>query len=440
MVSRKVALEILNEILTGWQLRPAQNNTITGVNLSGVQQSDLERMFKVLLQRWSSTNGGRVDSRPDPDNASLNRFDLHFQDGPHWEIREQQNLVNHRTRPDFYATRVDAAGTAPVAIYLDGWEWHGKNLERVNHDALRRQGVRLGGTSVWVLTHPDVKGALDAVNKESKMGPVTPLSNPVRHDTANAAIGQRGGKHSAFEAVRLGAFDQLMAFLADPEPLAWNQLAQAMVLSSGKGGVAIPVADAKAALTAAATGQAQAPADYETGTTALVWSSLSGQEGTTILVRDQDTVKNAVLSYDMSIETERSRWSDWLHLGNIVQYLGDGGIITTTTAFSEDPLSQGAPEESRIEVTTDELLVDVVDGEALTLAAAAVNAGWTDVTVGFESGDDLDTPIEVAWPVSRVGILPTGVQRPITLEEWDLREPSAWTTEELLKALEQGGR
>ena len=55
-VSRGVALEILEEILTGWQLKPAEDGTITGVNLSGVHQSELERMFKVLLQRWSTAN------------------------------------------------------------------------------------------------------------------------------------------------------------------------------------------------------------------------------------------------------------------------------------------------------------------------------------------------------------------------------------------------
>jgi hypothetical protein len=55
--------------------------------------------------------------------------------------------------------------------------------------------------------------------------------------------------------------------------------------------------------------------------------------------------------------------------------------------------------------------------------------------IGMEAGDDINTPIEVAWTAARVGILPTGVERPSTLSDWDLREPSEWTTEELLDAL-----
>jgi hypothetical protein len=143
----------------------------------------------------------------------------------------------------------------------------------------------------------------------------------------------------------------------------------------------------------------------------------------------------AVLAYDTSNETERNRWSDWLHLGNLVQYLGDHAIITTTSTY--DPDSSSSTETPKIEVfaSTSELLEDVVDTAAKDLAAAAVEAGWRDLMIGMEAGDDINTPIEVAWTAARVGILPTGVERPSTLSDWDLREPSEWTTEELLDAL-----
>ena len=438
LVSRKVALEILEEILDRWQLTPAEHGTITGVNLSGVHQSELERMFKVLMQRWSETNAARVTSRPDPDNASLTRFDLRFQSGPQWEIREQQNLVNHGTKPDFYATRVDATGTAPVAIYLDGWEWHGKDLDRVDQDSLRRESVRSGGTSVWALTYPDVKGALAAVSQGSTMTAVTPLSNAVRHQAARGAKLIRGSDHAVFNALNLGAFDQLMVFLAHPDPNVWSELAQAAALSAGSSGAAIPVVDLANAVTAAATGAHQTLAGNETGRVAMVWASQSDQGAMTALEREGDSLPTLVLSYDTSIDTDRSRWSDWLHLGNILQHLGGHAIITTTSTYSKEPSGLPLVVEAAVESTASELLGDVVDAEALELAVAAVNAGWRDLVVGSGAGDDIDTPIEVAWPAARVGILPTGVARPSTLGDWDLREPSAWTKEELLEALRRG--
>jgi hypothetical protein len=438
LVSRKVALEILEEILTRWQLKPAEHGTITGVNLSGVRQSELERMFKVLLQRWSETNAARVTSRPDSDNASLTRFDLRFQDGPQWEIREQQNLVNHGTKPDFYATRVDVVGIAPVAIYLDGWEWHGKDLDRVDHDAERRGSVRSGGTSVWVLTYPDVKGALDAVSQGSTMAAATPLSNAVRHKAAGGAKQLPGSDEVVCKALNLGAFDQLMVFLAHPDPNTWRELAQATALSAGSGGAVTPVEDLANAVAAAASGAQPTPAGHETGSAAMVWASQNGQEGLTILEREGDPLPTTVLSYDTSIETDRSRWSDWLHLGNILQHLGGHAIITTTSAYSAEPSGPPSAVEAVAEPMAFELLGDVVDAEVLELAVAAVNAGWRDLVVGFGAGDDIDTPIEVAWPAAGVGILPTGVARPSTLGDWDLRAPSEWTKEELVEALRRG--
>ena len=92
---------------------------------------------------------------------------------------------------------------------------------------------------------------------------------------------------------------------------------------------------------------------------------------------------------------------------------------------------------TKVEVTaaSSEVLEDVVDSAAKELAAAAVEAGWGDLVVGMEAGDDLNTPIEVAWTAARVGILPSGVGRPAALTDWELREPSEWTVEELLEAL-----
>jgi hypothetical protein len=182
LVSREVALDVLDEILTGWQLKPAEDGTITGVNLSTVRQSELERMFKALLHRWGTDGPARVTAKPDPDHAALTRFDIRFQDGPHWELREQVNLVNHGTRPDFYATRVDAAGTTPVAIYLDGWEYHGNNPDQVDLDSTRRSSVRAGGTVVWALTWQDVKAALTAASQGSTVPATVPLANPIRHN------------------------------------------------------------------------------------------------------------------------------------------------------------------------------------------------------------------------------------------------------------------
>ena len=181
-VSRTIALELLDEILADWKLVQAPHGTITGVNLSPVVQSELERMFKVLLQRWGERGDVRVTAHPDPDHAARTRFDVRFQDGPHWQIREQVNLANHHTKPDFYATRVDATGTPPVAIYLDGWAFH-QDPDQVDGDATKRASLRAAGTRVWTLTYSDVK-ACGGRRQRKRRCAVRPHPSPAPHAIA----------------------------------------------------------------------------------------------------------------------------------------------------------------------------------------------------------------------------------------------------------------
>ena len=175
-----------------------------------------------------------------PNQANCTRFDVRFHDGPHWEIREQVNLVHHATRPDFYATRIDTAGTAPVAIYLDGWEHHGFDPDQVDHDSARRASLRAAGTSVWTLTWHDVKAALTAASQGGTVTASLPLSNPVRHHARQGAEQAHGSPHGAFEALGAGTFKQLMMRLRHPDQDAWQALAMTTADRRWAGGLRGP--------------------------------------------------------------------------------------------------------------------------------------------------------------------------------------------------------
>ena len=295
--------------------------------------------------------------------------------------------------------------------------------------------MRGGGTSVWVLTYPDVKGALAAVANESAMAAITPLSSAVRHHAVQGAKQLRGEPHAAFDALDFGTFDQLMAYLANPDPLAWQQLAQMTALAAGASGTAFPVDDIQAAIQAAATGGSPTPAAHETDARIMAWSSQGGQKGVTALEKGDASTQGVVLVYDSSIDTDRGRWSDWLHLGNLLQYMGSSAVISTTSLYDAEPFVAPQPVENEPAVLLDELLVDVVDASVRALAAIAVKAGFTELEVGYETGDEMEAPIEVAWPAAKVGILVTGSNRPGGLEDWDLRDPTSWTEGALLEAL-----
>lgn len=438
LVSREVALDVLDEILTSWQLKPAEDGTITGVNLSAVRQSELERMFKALLHRWGADGPARVTAKPDPDHATLTRFDIRFQDGPHWELREQVNLVEHGTRPDFYATRVDASGTAPVAIYLDGWEYHGSDPDQVDLDSNRRSSVRSGGTAVWALTWHDVKSALTAAAQGGTVSATAPLANPVRHNAVHGAKQANGGDHPAFDALSRGAFDQLMIFLAHPDPTAWRHLAMTTALAAGGAGTSLPIPSAATAIDQAARHLPLTPANHDTGIAALTWTTLNDQLAATVLERGGPPLPTVVLSHDTGAHPDKARWTDWLHVGNLFQQLGDHAVITTTRTYTPGVLTASPPPQAGAATAAEGALADIFDPTALPLAEAAIAAGFDQLSIGHPSGDPDDTPIEVAWARRRVGILPTGGNRPSTLLDWDLRPADEWTVPDLLAALDGG--
>ena len=435
LVSREVALDMLEEILTGWSLKPADKRTITGVNLSTVRQSELERMFKTLLHRWSKEGPARVTATPDPNQAGCTRFDVRFHDGPHWEIREQVDLVHHATRPDFYATRIDNPRTAPVAIYLDGWEHHGADQDQVDHDSIRRASLRASGTSVWALTWHDVKAALTAASQDGTVPACLPLPNSIRNNARQGAEHAHGSPHETFEALSVGAFEQLVLRLRHPEPDPWQALAMTTALAAAKGAPPVAVFAVGDAIGQAAQHKPVSPAPHETGIAALAWTTSGGQPATTIIEQDA-AVTRAVLTLDTATEPDKGRWTEWLHMANVLQHLGDDAVISTTRSYAPAPQAPPIAVPAPKPADTD-LLTDVFDQAAIPLAEAAVAAGWSELVVGDSAQQDQDdTPIEVAWPSHKTGILPSGVSRPSSLVDWDLRTPDAWTVQELLDALE----
>ena len=436
-VSRKIALEILNELLLDWRLEPAPQGTITGVNLAPVEQSELERMFKVLLQRWTTPRDLRISSRPDPQNSMLTLFELRFNNGVHWEIREQVHLVHQNTRPDFYATRIDKQGTPPIAIYLDGWEYHGKNPEKVDSDAQKRFAVRLSGRDVWVLTYKDVKDALTSLNQSSEITTNPSLDGQMRQ-AIHKQMNLREDRKYLSDVISVSPFHQLLMYFEHPDRDAWRDFASLTALCAGRYSTIVFVNEVAQTVQQIASGIAAQTAANETNFKLVTWQTISGQSGSTLVERDGDLLPRVVLSYDTFNEANNLRWQDWLHVANILQYLGDHVIITTTNGYTPDDIHTIIEYPEVVDSQIDEVLLNVIDTHVRALATVAVERGWTNLEVGFSSEDTEDTPIEVAWPESKVGILASSGTRPKNLNHWDIRKPSDWNSDDLLAALEKG--
>jgi len=443
-VSRAHAIEILDEILANWKLVPADKHTITGINLSRVQQSELERMFKTLLHRWGASGAASVVAEPDPANPKYLRFTVRFENGPQWEIREQVKLPAHNTIPDFYATRTDTAGQAPVAIYLDGWEFHGMNAADTDRDAGIRDSLRSSGIRVWALTWTDVKAALSAIDNQTRVGPLALVSNKVRLAAKTTAVTQHGSDSDVFEALEFGAFDQMMHALREPDDAAWAMLMKMLSLQVVSGSEPIWFETAggglEAAIDALATGELPAGAPSRTDSACWTWSTSADQAVATVLTGAQERVFS-VVSYDSASAPEKNRWSDWLHLGNLLQYIGDDAVITTTRnhipgfiAGPEVSIESGSESETEVAASRPSL-EDTFDRGSKDLANAMFDAGFGDFEVGVSAEDSDDTPIEILWRSAKVGIVVPGGNVPSMGDGWQIRPSDEWSNESLLAAL-----
>ena len=438
MVSRQHALDILDEILRDWKLEPAPNNTITGINLSKVRQSELERMFKVLLHRWAAANSATVTSSPDPSNAQYTRFILRFASGTEWSIREQVNLPQHHTIPDFYAERLDRPGTAAVAIYLDGWEFHGADPTDTDDDAVKRHAVRSSGTRVWTFIYDDVDVALKAGASGGATAPITPLPNPVRYGIAQqvkARVGEAAGIHQLADR---GAIDQLMLALESPDAGHWRQAAEVVAAAAAMNLTPLWVDDANLVIDQLAQHEDPPASQFETNTAIVEWTSLHGLDAATVFDRSSGaSLVGAVVSLDTELPADKARWADWHHLANILQYLDAAGVITTTRTYISEPFELTVP-VTPTPTNTAVDLDDIFDPVALTLTQAAVDNGFTEIVIGDSAGDPDDTPIEAHWPAAKIGIVAEGVSAPDLGDGWDIRPSDKWTLAELLDALNTG--
>ena len=436
LVSRARALAILDEILNDWKLDPAPDGTITGINLSTVKQSELERMFKSLLHRWGASGNALVAAGPDPVNPSYVRFTVSFDDGTQWELREQVSLDQHATIPDFYATRMDKAGEPPVAIYLDGWEFHGANADDTDHDAPRRASLRAADIKVWVLTWDDVKAALSSIDSTTALGPSLPVSNVVRAKTREGSVARYGAESPVFETINMGTFDQLMNSLRYPDKKAWKAMATILSVQLGQGSEPIWVANASASIDAICLGSEPVAGDPSDQIACLGWQLNAGQSGATILDRNADRAYCA-LSYNTAGDSDKNRWASWLHLGNVIQYLDDCAVITTTRTYSPG-FSAETTTVFEPEATDDEGIDfdDIFDEKAKEFALVMHKEGFGGFEIGLGAGDADDTPIEVLWRDRKVGILAKGSVIPALGDGWNLRTSDEWTLETLRAALQ----
>ena len=460
LVSRELALELLDDLLGHWE-PDTSIDTVAAIDIAKVEESELERRFKVALQDWAARTDG-VTMLPVPGKGGHDAFELRLSVGDdfrRYRIDEQEGLsTSPSTQPDYLIRRVDAPGR-DIAVYLDGYQFHASTeVNNLAADAEKRAGVRVSGRLVLNLTWADVVGFHEAVVAEiPKVPPARPLLSGTALLRAKELHVARSGAID-FVTVDKNPFSLLIDYLMRPSDDDWQRLALSAIGGFAAGEGLHPVGAEAISETVRAFAHGEECSWSTTEASAAVAArgvTLRGMPlGVMLGAGDPNaerwTAFAVIPDDDMSLlsDEHRERWRDWLQWANVLQFLGPmdsertAWISTTSLAESgglEDvwvatlsrpgPAPVGKPSAGLTDAVQEQL-EEILDADVRAFVEQAALAG----APAFAVGDEVDgVPVEVAWPDQRVGVMIPGDDRHVA--GWDLRPVEQWTLDALLERL-----
>ncbi|MEU8329339.1 DEAD/DEAH box helicase [Micromonospora sp. NPDC048839] len=498
LMSRDEALGMLDKLLDTWDVE--EGTRTDEISLIHQVESELEMRFltKLLALGETPNSGLRIDRRTDHDGARI--ADLRFvrdngQSVTHWQMKLQNTVRG--TRPDVHFKRLDAP-SPEVAVYLDGFKYHASSqYNRLADDAEKRARLRAHGYLVFAATWDDVKtwGGTDGQGRWTPYGGVS--KQAAREKYRQFLPG--ADPDELEETIWVNPIEQLMRFLADPEPTRWQRRAEATLAgmlkqarentATDSGGVGerllaalrgepLPGPNARHIMIARARDNADCPVTVVVDGRSKplpTWSAL------TVL----DDLPAAVAGTG-----HKDRWAAWLAWGNVIQFLGNGGgdagQLAVSTLGTFEPASMAVTEGTGLVLAQRALPLDEETATWLGVVAQPAAAEpetldkaspWLDVlryldpdektldqlvqqlarqdlpapVVGYELGDQ-GWPAELAWPDRRIAIVLTGPSDDPETEDrdrayaaagWHARTAREWSIDELaaqIKATTGGER
>lgn len=422
-VSRRTATRLLTEIV-GHQgaLKPIKTIGDVVANNS-LFDSELERRFVEALRRKATDSSPRFEVKEEIVRGKPGYFVKAAEKV--WRLEPQVELgpdkgVTTPCKPDFVLWPDTASGYLPIAVFLDGWQFH---KDRIGDDIAKRMAVaRSGRFSVWSLTYDDIAAFLEPGHN----APETPWASALLRGQEQAIP-----MYQRFEVAELRsfhiqtAFEQLRARLVGVDDQQVKRLGIVLALRVG--------ADEYRAgdftgLKSSPAGEALAnlpvflwPANPDLG---RCWSSAGDQFQMAVQiskadlhslpgnVTDHSLQPCVVLRWadkqDVAEEDRRRLWQQWWHAMNLLMPLNNtwavADIECTIDALAKSPVYQASagmtPEWEEAAACAD----PEVQGLLTTLFAD----GLTAPIVGYELIDSSGCVVaeaELAWPAKKVVVL-----------------------------------
>ena len=445
-ISRDTAIRMIREVLSVWSDLQTQNS-IGDVDISQIEESELELRFVSWLQEKVQGAGGQFQSAP-VQQGKLGYL-IRLEDIT-WEIEPQVNLdsgysVTEPARADFLLRQTSGPGTMskPIALFLDGWKHH---RERVATDVRQRMSIRDSGRLwVWSLTWEDLETEAQW-ETQTRWDPFSVL------DASSLPSQGNETRDLLFATRRSTSAELLFHFLQHPKSETWSAVAgqlSLLVLSHH------PI-KSEELLERIDTTHSIARA-YSDGMPVRSHFGLAVHEETFLAIGVAESDLNPMYEFGLrpfiylhenqrDEQQRRFQWAGTLRLFNLLQFLPRTYWLCSTEIDPPDfPL---AP--PRIPAVRDEwddsilYLNGKANASALHLRQAGIQApevGWDVLLKG-----QVVSQLEMAWPDLHVGVLmedlSDALRQSLLKEGWSLFLLSEIDSDrgEILMALGQEGK
>ena len=228
LTSRDTAIAILEAILENVQ-ELEEVEGLDKVEINAVLESELEARFIEALRRI----------RIDRENTSVRHDLVNGKPGYVLKVRERSWLVEPQaevtesdgvvlaSRPDFLIRPTRAAEAPPVAVFMDGFQYH---RESTDQDSAKRMALVRAGFLVWSLTWHDLEAAfgrqaqaVDFFDDEAAGGAPTTASKSRDLEELQRRLDDGWDTTEIRRRLHESSLELLVHYLAQPAPQKWKR-------------------------------------------------------------------------------------------------------------------------------------------------------------------------------------------------------------------------
>ncbi|CCQ63921.1 DEAD/DEAH box helicase [Crocosphaera watsonii] len=230
--SRKIARDLLNEILSRQSLLKPSPQSLSQTSFNALFDSVLEQRFIEAIRRHRHQDHPTV-VRSEIINGKAGYYIQMGQQS--WMIEPQVELgieegISVPSRADFIFYPVkNTSHVLPIVIFTDGWQYHANRLKT---DFAQRMAIaKSGNYHVWSLTWSDVESQLNQTKKiDYYTNFLNEEANDTFHRTKNTLYKQYNCE-TFISFITANSFNWLMEFLTNPAQIPWEKFALVSTLA-----------------------------------------------------------------------------------------------------------------------------------------------------------------------------------------------------------------